>query len=68
MKNTENIIFALKFIGTNIWRYFTVSFSFGGKMCFANHINTVIFSNVENYAKKIQKFFFPKKRDVKSLI
>lgn len=41
------------------------SFSFGGKVCFANHMNTVIFSNVEAYAKKKKKnsnvSFFPKK-------
>lgn len=33
------------------------SFSFGGKVCFANHMNTVIFSNVEAYAKKKKKKF-----------
>lgn len=44
------------------------SLSFGGKVCFANHMNTVMFSNVEVYTKKIKKnkknsicVLFPKK-------
>lgn len=40
-------------------------------MCFANHMNTVMFSSVEVYAKKKKPqvcLFFLKKRDVKSPI
>lgn len=40
------------------------SLSFGGKVCFAINMNTVIFSIVEVYAKKKKNSnvpFFPKK-------